>query len=148
MSKITLTFEFDSMNEAAKVLGAFAGNTAAVVAASPKPEPEKAAATGKAKSPAQPPAASPAAASSPPATAAASNASSTEDTPSADAIPYADLQKEVFKVAGLGAEAKAKVLAIASEMGAPTFKELPAAIWPQARKRVMALHAELTAEVA
>jgi len=153
MSKIILTFEFDSLTEAARLLGAMAGNATAVVEknATPAPTPEKAKAEGKVeKKPASPPAA---AASSQPATDAASSASSTEGSKSAGAtdaetIPYSDLQKEVFKVAGLGAEPKAKVLAIAAEMGAPTFKELPATRWAEARDRVIALHAELTAEVA
>lgn len=147
MSKLILTFEFDTIAEAAKVLAAMAGNTTAVVTASPKPEPEKAEGKGKAKAPA----AAPAAASTPSETGAASSASSTEGTPSASAgegIPYAELQKAVFKVAGLGVDAKAKVLALAAELGAPTFKELPAAKWAEAKARVEALHAELTAEVA
>lgn len=145
MSKIILTFEFDSIAEAAKLLGAMAGNVSVAVTT------DKAAAGGKAKPPA--PAPAPAADSTQSATAGASAASSTGATTSAgatggDTIPYADLQKEVFKVAGLGAEAKAKVLALAGELGAPTFKELPAAKWAEAKAQVEALYAELTAEVA
>lgn len=147
---IKIELQFTSVAEAAAFFAGRAAPAVTTATVSADPKPEKAATPPKprAEKPASPPAA---ADSSPPATGAASSASSTEASQSAGAaetIPYSDLQKAVFAVAALGAGAKTAVLALAAQLGAPTFKELPAAKWAEAKALVEALHAELAAEVA
>lgn len=65
--------------------------------------------------------------------------------PKAETIPYAQLQKAVFGLAGKGDEGKAACAALCAEFKVKTFKELPADKWAEALKAVEAKQAELEA---
>jgi hypothetical protein len=127
-----LEVQFDSK---AELVAFLTGGSAAAAAVSVKPEAPKTEAKAEAKKPEAKPEVKAAAVEKPAAT-----TSSPKPSESAEAgeqtTDYPTLQAAVFKAAKIN---KAATLAIATELGSATFKELAPALWGTALTKVQAL---------